>query len=84
MLDALELTELVSTITGLSAVGSAAILAQTGDPTRFGCPRTWVKHAGLTNVPMHDTSFPESELERGQMLQTVIRLHLFGGPPSPL
>lgn len=47
VLDALELTELVTTITGLSAVGAAAILAQTGDPARFDCPRTWVKHAGL-------------------------------------
>lgn len=47
VLDALELTELVTTITGLSAVGAAAILAEAGDPARFDCPRTWVKHAGL-------------------------------------
>jgi transposase len=47
VLDALELTELVTTITGLSAVGAATILAQTGDPTRYDCPRTWAKHAGL-------------------------------------
>jgi transposase len=47
VLDALELTELVTTITGLSAVGAATILAQTGDPARFDCARTWVKHAGL-------------------------------------
>ena len=47
MLDALELTELVTTIDGLSAVGAAAILAETGDPARFDCARTWVKHAGL-------------------------------------
>ena len=47
VLDALELTELVTTLTGLSAVGAAAILAQTGDPARFDCARTWVKHAGL-------------------------------------
>lgn len=47
VLDALELTELVTTITGLSAVGAAAILAQAGDPARYDCPRTWVKHAGL-------------------------------------
>lgn len=46
-LDELGLTELVTTITGLSAVGAAAILAQTGDPARYDCPRTWVKHAGL-------------------------------------
>jgi transposase len=47
VLDALELRELVTTITGLSAIGAAAILAQTGDPARFDCPRAWVKHAGL-------------------------------------
>jgi len=47
VLDALELTELVTTIDGLSAVGAAAILAEAGDPARFDCARTWVKHAGL-------------------------------------
>lgn len=47
VLDALELTGLVTTIHGLSAVGAAAILAEAGDPDRFDCPRTWVKHAGL-------------------------------------
>lgn len=35
VLDALELTELVTSIDGLSAVGAAAILAETGDPHRF-------------------------------------------------
>lgn len=47
VLDALELTELVLSIEGLSAVGAAAILAEAGDPARFDCARTWVKHAGL-------------------------------------
>lgn len=47
VLDALELTELVCSIDGLSAVGAAAILAEAGDPARFDCARTWVKHAGL-------------------------------------
>lgn len=47
VLDVLELTEVVTTIDGLSAVGAAAILAETGDPARFDCSRTWVKHAGL-------------------------------------
>ena len=47
VLDALELSELVTTIAGLSVVGAAAILAETGDPARFDCARTWVKHAGL-------------------------------------
>jgi hypothetical protein len=47
VLDELELTTLVTTITGLSAVGAAAILAQTGDPRRFATARALVKHAGL-------------------------------------
>ncbi len=47
VLDDLGLTELVTTIDGLSPVGAAAILAETGDPERFDCARTWVKHAGL-------------------------------------
>jgi transposase len=47
ILDELELTELVSSIPGVTAVGAAAILAETGDPTRFDSPRALVKHAGL-------------------------------------
>jgi transposase len=47
VLDTLELTELVTSIPGLSAVGAAAILAETGDPARFDSPRALVKHAGL-------------------------------------
>lgn len=47
VLDQLGLTELVTTITGLSDLGAAAILAETGDPARYDCARTWVKHAGL-------------------------------------
>jgi transposase len=47
VLDALELTELVTSIPGVSAVGAAAILAETGDPARFDSPRALVKHAGL-------------------------------------
>lgn len=47
VLDELELTELVTSITGLSALGAAAILAQTGDPRRFTTARALVKHAGL-------------------------------------
>lgn len=41
------LTELVTSITGLSAVGAAAILAETGDLNRFASDRAVVKHAGL-------------------------------------
>jgi hypothetical protein len=47
VLDTLQLTELATSIDGLSAVGAAAILAEAGDPARFDCARTWVKHAGL-------------------------------------
>jgi transposase len=47
VLDALELTELLTSIPGLSAVGAAAMLAETGDPARFDSPRALVKHAGL-------------------------------------
>ncbi|WP_141819687.1 transposase [Humibacillus xanthopallidus] len=46
-LDELGLTPLVSSIDGLSPVGAAAILAQTGDLTRFTSARAVVKHAGL-------------------------------------
>ena len=46
-LDELQLRDLLTSICGLSAVGAAAILAETGDPTRFDSPRALVKHAGL-------------------------------------
>jgi transposase len=47
VLDDLDLTDLVTTIPGLSAVGAAAILAEIGDPMRFDSARALVKHAGL-------------------------------------
>ena len=47
ILDQLRLTELVTSITGLSATGAAALLAETGDPHRFATARALVKHAGL-------------------------------------
>lgn len=47
VLDQLGLTELVTSIAGVSPVGAAAILAETGDLTRFDSPRALVKHAGL-------------------------------------
>ncbi len=46
VLDELGLAQLVTSIRGLSAVGAAAILAETGDPTRFSSARAVVKHAG--------------------------------------
>lgn len=47
VLGALDLTALVTSIPGVSVVGAAAILAETGDPARFDSPRALVKHAGL-------------------------------------
>jgi transposase len=47
VLDELHLTGLVTSITGLSPIGAAAILAETGDPKRFTSARALVKHAGL-------------------------------------
>jgi transposase len=54
ILDELGLTELVTSIPGISAVGAAATLAETGDPTRFDSPRALVTHAGL--CPRENTS----------------------------
>lgn len=52
VLDELGLTGLVTSITGISAVGGAAILAQTGDPRRFATARAgqarWPGSAGET------------------------------------
>ena len=47
VLDELGLTGLVTSMTGLSAIGAAAILAETGDLRRFATARAVVKHAGL-------------------------------------
>ena len=47
VLDELHLTELVTSIDGVSPVGAAAVLAETGDPRRFTTARALVKHAGL-------------------------------------
>jgi hypothetical protein len=47
VVDELGLTSLVTSITGLSPAGAAAILAETGDPRRFATGRAVVKHAGL-------------------------------------
>lgn len=54
VLDQLELTMLVTSIHGLTAVGAATLLAETGDLTRFASPRAVVKHAGL--CPRDNTS----------------------------
>lgn len=54
ILDELELTELVTSIQGLSAVNAAAILAESGDLHRFATGRALVKHSGLS--PAEQTS----------------------------
>ena len=54
VLDALGLTGLVTSVPGLSAVGAAVILAETGDLSRFASARSVVKHAGLN--PAENTS----------------------------
>lgn len=45
--DELGLSHLIGSIPGISVLGAALILAETGDPTRFGSARALVKHAGL-------------------------------------
>jgi transposase len=54
VLDELGLTGLAASIDGLSAVGAAVILAETGDLSRFASARAVVKHAGLN--PAENTS----------------------------
>jgi len=54
VLGELGLTELVTSIDGLSATGAAVILAETGDLSRFSSGRAVVKHAGLN--PSEHTS----------------------------
>ncbi|MGH3915739.1 MAG: IS110 family transposase [Pseudonocardiaceae bacterium] len=54
VLDGLGLTALVTSVPGLSAVGEAVILAETGDLGRFATARSVVKHAGLN--PSENTS----------------------------
>jgi hypothetical protein len=51
VLEELHLRALVETIPGLSAVGAAQILSETGDPDRYDCPRALVKHAGVNPMP---------------------------------
>ena len=46
VLDELDLTDLVCSIQGLSAVGAAAILAETGDLTRLPLPAPWSSTPG--------------------------------------
>jgi transposase len=47
LLEELDIARIARTLPGLSLVGAATILAETGDPSRFTHARAWVKHAGL-------------------------------------
>ena len=58
VLGELGLTELATSITGLSAVGAASILAETGDPARFTTGRALVKHSGLAPRQRHPAPTP--------------------------
>jgi transposase len=66
VLDELGLTELATSITGLSAVGAAAILAETGDPRRFTTGRALVKHAGLAPRQKSSGSYTGRSRTTGQ------------------
>ena len=66
VLDELGLTELANSIHGLSPVGAAAILAETGDPTRFATARALVKHAGLAPREKKSGSFAGKTKLTGQ------------------
>jgi len=58
VLGELGLAELATSITGLSAVGAASILAETGDPARFITGRALVKHSGLAPGKRHPATTP--------------------------
>jgi hypothetical protein len=65
VLNGLGLTAVVTSIPGLSAVGAAVILAETGDLNRFASARSVVKHAGgepgrehLRDLPRADPGQP--------------------------
>ena len=50
VLDDLGLTELVTTIGGLTVTGAAAILAETGDPARFTTRWPWSSTPGCARA----------------------------------
>lgn len=54
VLDQLGLSQILTSIPGLSPAAAAQILAESGDPTRFATARSMVKHAGLS--PTENTS----------------------------
>ncbi|MGH8921494.1 MAG: transposase, partial [Actinomycetes bacterium] len=85
VLDALGLGELVTTIDGVSVVGAAAILAEAGDPGRFDCARTWVKHAGLCPRANESGTFSGSTKVSGRgrpALRTAAWRAVWGALPN--
>jgi transposase len=66
VLDELGLTSLATSVTGLSAVGAAAILAETGDPRRFTSGRALVKHAGLAPRQKNSGTYADRARTTGQ------------------
>ena len=66
VLDELGLTTLVTSIEGVSPVGAAAILAETGDPHRFATARSMVKHAGLAPREKKSGTFTGTTKVTGQ------------------
>jgi transposase len=58
VLDQLGLTELATSIPGVSAVGAAAILAETGDPHRFATGRKTGNHRRRTREDGHWVGSP--------------------------
>jgi hypothetical protein len=66
VLDELGLTELATSITGLSAIGGAAILAETGDPCRFATARALDWHAGPAPREKLSGTFTERTKLTGQ------------------
>ena len=66
VLGELGLTELVTSITGLSAVGAASVLAETGDPRRFTSGRALVNHAGLAPRQKNSGSYAGRTRMTGQ------------------
>jgi hypothetical protein len=83
VLEEWKLTELVTSITGLSAIGAASILAQTGDPRRFTSARAPVKHSGLApREKLFRDVQGQHQTHRPRPTRTPTR-HVAGGPGSP-
>ena len=76
VLDELELTDLVCSIDGLSAVGAATILAETGDLTCYDSARAVVKHAGLCPRDNRSGKFTGTTAISGRPEMAVVPVNL--------